>query len=274
MASEQKPINRSRLRLIAGKIYYTARRYMQWHISNIQWANKQSEKKLQYSVFDHQTPLIRELSGHKMWMQYNKIDNLRIASYEINGLIIHPGHTFSFWRTVGKPTKRKGYRPAMVLSHGQIEAGIGGGLCQLSNLIYWMSLHTPLQITERHRHSYDVFPDTNRKLPFGSGATCAYPYIDLQVYNPTNDAYQLIVYLTDEYLVGQYRSGSEPQFKYKIYEKDHWITHKFGHGYVRHNIIRRQIHTEDGELVDDEYVTENHAIMTYEPFLNDGSAGK
>ena len=45
----------------------------------------------------------------------------------------------------------------------------GGGLCQLSNLIYWMTLHTPLTITERYRHSYDVFPDSNRTQPFGSG---------------------------------------------------------------------------------------------------------
>ena len=39
-----------------------------------------------------------------------------------------------------------------------------------------MTLHTPLQVTERYRHSYDVFPDADRKLPFGSGATCAYNY--------------------------------------------------------------------------------------------------
>ena len=45
----------------------------------------------------------------------------------------------------------------MVLHYGSFQTGIGGGLCQLSNLIYWMTLHTPLTVTERYRHSFDVF---------------------------------------------------------------------------------------------------------------------
>ena len=57
----------------------------------------------------------------------------------------------------------------MVLFLGQIGGDIGGGLCQLSNLIFWMTLHTPLTVTERYRHSHDVFPDANRTQPFGSG---------------------------------------------------------------------------------------------------------
>ncbi|NLW08297.1 MAG: hypothetical protein GX036_00385 [Firmicutes bacterium] len=34
----------------------------------------------------------------------------------------------------------------MVLDHGQIKPGIGGGSCQLTNLIYWLTLHTPLRL--------------------------------------------------------------------------------------------------------------------------------
>ena len=69
----------------------------------------------------------------------------------------------------------------MVLHYGSFQTGIGGGLCQLSNLIYWMTLHTPLTVTERYRHSFDVFPDSRRTQPFGSGATCSYNYLDLQI---------------------------------------------------------------------------------------------
>ena len=57
----------------------------------------------------------------------------------------------------------------MVLFCEKYKMSLGGGLCQLSNLIYWMTLHTPLTITERYRHSYDVFPDSNRTQSFGSG---------------------------------------------------------------------------------------------------------
>ena len=58
----------------------------------------------------------------------------------------------------------------MLLKNGTVQYGCGGGLCQLSNLIFWMTLHTPLEVKERHRHGYDVFPDSNRTQPFGSGA--------------------------------------------------------------------------------------------------------
>ena len=91
---------------------------------------------------------------------------------------------------------------------GKLKQGIGGGICQLSNLIYWMTIHTPLTVTQRYRHSYDVFSDSNRTQPFGSGATCAYNYLDLQIKNETNSTYQLVVYLTDTHLVGEWRSDA------------------------------------------------------------------
>ncbi len=122
-----------------------------------------------------------------MWMQYNKIVNLKIAVEKLNGIILFPGETFSYWKLIGKPTRGgKGYVEGMTLFYGGFKPGIGGGLCQLSNLIYWMALHTPLVVTERHRHSYDVFPDSNRTQPFGSGATCVYNYRDLQIFNGTD----------------------------------------------------------------------------------------
>lgn len=49
-----------------------------------------------------------------------------------------------------------------------------------------MTIHTPLTVVERWRHTYDVFPDNNRTQPFASGATCAYPALDLQIENRTD----------------------------------------------------------------------------------------
>lgn len=74
------------------------------------------------------------------------------------------------------------------------------GLCQLSNLIFWMTLHTPLEVIERHRHGYDVFLDSNRTQSFGSGATCFYPYGDLMIRNPTGEPFQLRLQVGEEYL--------------------------------------------------------------------------
>ncbi|RKD22227.1 vancomycin resistance protein VanW [Caminicella sporogenes DSM 14501] len=262
-----KPIKRTQLRITLGKLYYTYRRYIDWYFSGKKYSKKRSKNLLPIIVFEHKTPLYRKLKNVDMWMQYNKVNNLKIAVSKLNGVIIKPGEIFSYWKLIGKPTRRKGYLDGMVLFYGGFKAGVGGGLCQLSNLIYWMTLHTPLTVIERYRHSYDVFPDSNRTQPFGSGATCVYNYRDLQIFNDTDVEYQLHVYLTDEYLVGQWRSVEKPIYKYRVYEKKHWITHEYWGGYVRHNIIHREKLDINGNLIDDEYITENHAIMMYQPFL-------
>lgn len=94
----------------------------------------------------------------------------------------------------------------MVLFLGRIGSDVGGGLCQLSNLIFWMTLHTPLTVVERYRHSHDVFPDTNRTQPFGSGATCAYPHRDLMIRNDTEQPFQLCVQVGKQVLKGEWRA--------------------------------------------------------------------
>lgn len=265
----KQPIKRTNTRVLLGKLYYTIKRYKEWYFGDNKWASEKLDELLEYVFFNHKTPLLRKLKDVDMWMQYNKIKNLQLATQKLHKVIIRPGETLSYWRLVGKPTRNKGYLEGMVLSNGQIISGVGGGLCQLSNLIYWMSLHTPLTVVERYRHTYDVFPDSNRKIPFGCGATCSYNYIDLQVRNDTQENYQLIVYLTDDYLVGEWRTDVKPCHHYEVYEKDHWITQEHWGGYIRHNIIHRKVYNNQGELLDDEYVTENHAIMMYQPFLQE-----
>jgi vancomycin resistance protein VanW len=268
-----KPIKRSPLRIYFGKKYYRFKRYLDWYLGEKKFATTQKENSpLRYVISEHKTPLLRKLKDVDMWMQHNKVTNLKIASSRLNGIIVKPGETFSYWRLIGNTTKRKGYVDGMTLFYGKVTTGVGGGLCQLSNLIYWMTLHSPLTVTERYRHSYDVFPDSKRSQPFGSGATCAYNYLDLQIKNETNHAYQLIIYLTDTHLVGEWRADIPQTRTYEVYEKEHWITHEFWGGYVRHNKIYRKVYSIEKELIDDEFITENHAIMMYEPMLAEGTS--
>lgn len=265
--NSMRPKKRSSLRIAAGRVYFTCRRYFEWCFSGKQFSKELSEVMLPYAAFRHKTPLLRRLKDVDMWMQHNKVHNLHIAIKRLNGILIKPGETFSYWKLMGKPTKRKGYLDGMVIFNGGIRTGVGGGLCQLSNLIYWMTLHTPLKVTERHRHSYDVFPDADRTQPFGSGATGVYNYRDLQLYNSTNDTYQLHMYMTDEYLCGEWRCTAELKSRYEVYEREHCITHEFWGGYVRHNALYRKEYDLAGVWIGDEYLTENHAIMTYQPYL-------
>jgi len=262
-----KPIYRSKLRVFLGKQYYRLLRYLNWYFGGKKYTKRKSNNHLKYIYFTHRTPLFRKLRNVDMWLQHNKVVNLKIALKRVNGILIHPGETFSYWKTIGKPTKYKGYKKGMNLYYGKFRAETGGGLCQLSNLIFWMTLHTPLTVVERHRHSFDVFPDSNRTQPFGSGATCVYNYRDLQITNQTNETYQINIKIEDDHLVGEIRTNIEPYETYRVYERDHKITHEYWGGYVRHNLIRREIFDFSSNLINDEYICENHALMMYEPLI-------
>lgn len=262
-----RPKKRSAFRLYVGKKYYTSKRYVQWILARKRYAKKKQTALLPHSYFTHKTMLLRELKDVDMKLQYNKIVNLKIAVSKINQIVLEPGETFSYWRTIGRPTYKKGYVDGMVLFAGSYRTGVGGGLCQLSNLIYWMTLHTPLTVVERHRHSYDVFPDSNRTQPFGSGATCSYNYLDLQIKNETDTPFQLCLKVTDSHLIGEWRGASPSLYNYDVYEKAHQITPAYFGGYIRHNQIYRKKYNRRGVLLEEEYITENHALMMYEPLL-------
>lgn len=267
---EAKPFKRSSIRLFFGKKYYILKRYIEWHIGKKKYSSDKSSELLKNIIYTHSTPLLRKLKDVDMYLQYNKITNLKIAVEKLNKITLKPGETFSYWKLIGKPTYKKGYVDGLILSpSGSFKPGVGGGLCQLSNLIYWMTLHTPLTVTERYRHSHDIFPDVNRTQPFGSGATCVYNYLDLQVYNGTDREFQLVVEVSEDNLKGEWRCSKPLNYSYEIYEKDHAITPAFFGGYIRHNIIYRKVYNLENELVMDEYITENHAYMVYEPFLSE-----
>jgi vancomycin resistance protein VanW len=261
------PRQRSKLRSTLGKNYFIVRRWLQWLYRHRQWAKHKSEGELAYCIITHQSVLLRKLKNADMQLQYNKITNLRIAADCINGIIIQPGQTFSFWKLVGRPTAARGYKQGLVLQSGKIAQGIGGGLCQMGNLLYWMVLHSSLTVTERWRHGYDVFPDVNRTLPFGSGATLSYNYIDLQVTNNTANTYQLLIWLDEEFLQGALHCNQPEESTFHVTETDHCIQHQWWGGYTRHNKIWKNMTCKKTGEVTSELVTQNHAVMMYEPLI-------
>lgn len=216
-------------------------------------------------VKSHQSVLIRKLGNSDVQLQLNKVKNLQLAVKKIDGVLIRPGETFSFWKLVGLPTKRQGYLAGMLLSRGEVMQGIGGGLCQLSNLLYWMALHTPLTITERHHHGFDPFPDDGRVLPFGSGATVFYNYVDLQFQNDTADTFQLKVWLTDRHLRGEVRCTQEQAYTYHVLEREHAFEQRNGRWYRRNQIWRQVTDRSSGAAIREELITSNNAEVRYTP---------
>lgn len=267
-SSISKPIHRSELRKKLGKRYYILKRRWKWQKEKSSFAKNKSSKDLPYAVIEHQSTLLRKLKDVDMWMQHNKVENLKLAIQPLNNLIIRPGKTFSFWYLVGNPSKQRGFKLGMVLDQGKVKAGYGGGLCQLANLLFWMTIHSPLTIVERWRHSFDVFPDVNRVIPFGCGATISYNYIDLQIKNETDQPYQLKLWLTDEKLKGKLLTNQETTQHYEIYEAEHRINGEIWGGYTRHNLIYRKVTDKNtNQVIEDAPLVENHAIMMYNPLL-------
>jgi vancomycin resistance protein VanW len=228
------------------------------------FASEIDSEHLPFTCNKHQSLLRRRMGNSDPQLQENKVKNLSIACPTIDGILIKPGQTFSFWRQIGEATSEKGYCEGMQLSQGEVVRGVGGGLCQLSNLLYWMALHTPLEIVERHHHSFDPFPDDNRVLPFGSGAGVFYNYIDLRFFNPTDLTFQIRLWLTGEHLKGAIYSDREMPHSYHLFEKNHRFLHENGKNFRENEIWREVLDRRTGNRVAEELIVKNFAEVKYE----------
>ncbi|MEY3237356.1 MAG: hypothetical protein RI883_1457 [Bacteroidota bacterium] len=264
----EKPEKRSNLRKIIGKEYFVLKRQIKWKFGDLKFAKIHGDIKLNNPIIQHKSILKRQLKDVDMYLQHNKVTNLKIAISHIDKVVILPGQTFSIWKLVGRPTKSKGYLDGLILHNGKTLKGTGGGLCQLGNLLYWMALHSPLTITERWRHGYDVFPDVNRTIPFACGATLSYNYIDLQLKNNTDLEFQINLWLDKNNLNGEICSNKELKLKYEIVETDHFFQQQWWGGYTRHNKIWKKITSLENNTCTEELVAENTAIMMYSPLLD------
>ncbi|MBO9699532.1 MAG: VanW family protein [Sporocytophaga sp.] len=242
------------------------RRFIAWYLDKREYAGMLSHYNLPYRVKKHQSVLIRKLGNSDMVLQYNKVENIRIAIRNINGVVIRPGETFSFCKLVGNPTSERGFLKGMELSRGKARAGVGGGICQIANLIHWLVLHSPLTITERHHHSFDPFPDNGRVLPFGSGASVFYNYIDYQFENKTSHTFQLKLWLSEKLLEGELRIDEELPYAYHIYERNHEFLKQDEKYFRKNEIWRKKIDKhKGGALLEDKRLYQNFAEVKYIP---------
>ena len=230
--------------------------------SNEKFAKQKSKEKLSTIISDYNSYLIKK--GTEPELQENKVVNVEIASSKINGLIIHPGETFSYWRTIGTVNKRKGYKEGRVLINNKIRPGMGGGLCNLANTINLLILHSPLEITEFHTHSDALAPDDGERIPLKDGTCVGYNYIDYRFKNTTDQDVQINLWVKDKYLYGELRSKKEFPYKYEIVEENHHF-HKEGENYYRiSKIYQNKIDKETGEILEKKLIWDNHSKVMYD----------
>ena len=234
-------------------------------LNHRKFAKKINKENFEYIWKGHIKVLCRNLNGVDMELQKNKVTNLTLASKKIDGIIVEPGEEFSFWNTVGNATKRKGYLEGLVISNSNMKKGIGGGLCQMANMIHWLVLHTPFEVTELHHHSDALFPDSNRVEPFGTGTSISYKALDYRFKNTTQYPVQIRVWLDDTYLYAEIRSTHPLDKKYKIVEEDnHYAKDEEGIFYRNSKVYKITINIDTNEEENKELILDNHSKVMYD----------
>lgn len=111
--------------------------------------------------------------------QTARTSNIRIAAKDCETVIM-PGAEFSYTEQVGRITREKGYKDALVFSQGEVVDGLGGGVCQVSSTIYMAAMYADMDITVRRNHSFVV-----SYTPVGQDATFVYGGQDFKFKNNT-----------------------------------------------------------------------------------------
>ena len=148
----------------------------------------------------------------------SQIHNVTLATRQINNIVIMPGQSFSFTKTVGSWTADKGYEKAPVSYDGELVSSFGGGVCQASTTLYNAALLAGLQITERHRHHWPA-----RYAPPGRDAAVAYEDVDLCFRNNLPEPIRISGSIRGDNLVYRIMSRFKPKETVKIEQELHSV---------------------------------------------------
>lgn len=143
---------------------------------------------------------IREKIGHG-YSEFSgsiagRIHNVALAASRFNGVLMPPGETTSFNKTLGDVSAATGYQPAYIIKAGRTVLGDGGGVCQVSTTLFRAAMDAGLPIIERHAHAYRVHYYEEGGYKPGLDATVYDPEDDLKIKNDTGH-YILIQTATD-----------------------------------------------------------------------------
>ncbi len=111
----------------------------------------------------------------------NRLHNVRLVAQLVDGALIAPGAEFSFNKTTGERSPERGFREAPVIINGELQNGIGGGVCQVSTTVFNAAFESGLSITSRTNHALYI-----DHYPQGRDATVNYPDLDLRFQNDTS----------------------------------------------------------------------------------------
>ena len=133
--------------------------------------------------FDQQVvEIVQQIKGSAFVA--GKLANIRLGAARLDGVVVAPGEVLSFWKLVGRPSAAAGFALGRSIRGDIVGGEIGGGLCQVSGILYEAGLRAGLIVVERHPHSRDLYTEAERFTPLGLDATVVWPYKDLRLGNP------------------------------------------------------------------------------------------
>jgi D-alanine---D-serine ligase len=248
--------------------------YLKMRFDKKRYAVDKKEAALPYQIFETESNLYNYETGFDMKYQENKVFNLKLAANMLDNLIIKPGEIFSFWKLVRYADRFTAYKDGLVVVDGKLTTAYGGGLCQISNLLFWMFLHTPLTIVERHGHSVKDFPDPPSELPIGIDANIAEGWFDLKVKNNTNITFQISLVFEEEQMIGKVFTDKDIRFSYQIKNRDIHYERKKDEVFQKTDVCQLLLSKSTGELMNEKLLYQNICKIGYslpEEFLTLGN---
>lgn len=215
-------------------------------------------------VFSASATLINPDSGQDIRYQYHKVHNLKLVGEYMHKIAIAPGETFSFWQ-LARQVREEEYLPALALQDGKVLPVKGGGLCLLSDLLYWVFLHTPLTITERHPHSVEAFPSPEGEIPQGADATVLEGWLDLKAKNETRLTFQLLLHFDADRLSISVYSNQPPQTRYEVTGNAPRYYRRGENVYRYTEIWRDTLDAYSGSLLAEEEICRGETRLCYIP---------
>jgi hypothetical protein len=203
-AERRRPTRISAALFRAKATAYRARRLAVDIASGPRRLAKRGEPRLSVVVAESRMPLWSDERAAERDFQLGKVHNLRRALRDLDGVLLPAGAVFSFWKQIGRASRRRGFVVGRMLQQGCLVPAIGGGLCQLSNALYDAALQAGCAIVERHAHSR-VVPGS--AAAFGRDATVAWNYVDLRF--RATQPIEIEARLSRDELIVRFRGRSE-----------------------------------------------------------------
>ncbi|WP_312091947.1 glycopeptide resistance accessory protein VanW [Aminipila sp.] len=237
--------------------------YLGMRLDGHKYCTTQCADRLPILVYESVCPMYNRDTGFDLVYQENKVFNLKLAAITVDNMLIRPGETFSFSRATRYADRETPYKDGLVVVNGKLTTAPGGGMCQLTNLLFWVFLHSPLTIVERHGHRIKDFPESPSDAPIGVDATISEGWLDLKVRNDTEKAFQINIDFDDERIIGRIFASEDDGIKYQVKNEEVFYYRKHGAVFEEVDVIQKKISKRTDDCIATKTLYRNKCEIGY-----------